>query len=611
MIRSISFCVMPISKGRTFLKTCLESIAVQGVQDYEILIDGPGNNDGHIRYLPWSSGSAGSINQTRNRLCASAQKEHIVLIDASLSLAPDWFANLRNVTWLDVIGSRLETKRGGRGIDWSFSHTLKSGKWVLPLEYEEWLTRAFVNCNLVLFRKAVWERVGFEENRSALDGSEDFCLRAAEMGYRVGIASKARGLFQANGSWWRPFNPGKEYDEARKVVGRFRKTLFEGSQQFLAGQYEQALDCFHTVLEEDPDNIDVLAKTGLALRNTGKAYEAIETFNHVLAAEPGNKVALRGRGWAYLQLGDAARAIPDLQFVMQNVPPGDYGPWLEAARGLATALGQTGDTTGSIQVYQEILEKLPRDFVQPPLDVYQGLGEAQLRAGNPALAEPHLAKALALAEKEQPALVPALKQKLEQARQPGIALLQSGQFEQALKLFLPILENEPGNPDIRNHVGWAMHNLGRYAEAIDHFNIALETHAGHLAARRGRGWAQLQSQQHESALADLLRAFEETPVTDAAERLEAARGLGWAQYHCGHFIDAINTFENVLQTFPKEWGEPPFDVYHGLGHACFQAGRMADAKRHLARAKEKADPTNTDLITDLQHTLDQAERGLI
>jgi len=610
MIRSISFCVIPSPDARNHINACLQSIAAQGVEDYEILVPGSGEPRNRTRFVALPPGmSPKNINPVRNHLCSQASKDYILLMDASLTLAPDWYANVRHVTWLDVIGSRLETRKGRRGIDWSFSHTLRSQKWILPLEYGEWLTRAFVNGDLMLLRKTVWDRIHFEDDLSALDGSEQFCLRAGEMGYRVGVIPAARGIFQNKGSFFRPYNPGKAYEEARKVVGRFRKNLFDGSQLFLAGNYDSALNRFRTVLEEDPDNIDVLSKVGLAMRNTGKPGEAIETFDRVLEQEPENKVALRGRGWAYLQRGQPDRAIPDLEFVMRNVPPGDYGPWLEAARGLAMAHFQCGAAAESIQVYEEILEKLPRDFIQPPLDVYQGLGDACIQAGNLEEADKHLSQALSMAEADQPELVPVLQNKIEQARQPGNALLQSGQFEQALKWFQTLIEREPENADALAKAGWALHNLGRYEEAIEYFGRALQRQAQHALALRGRGWAHLQNGQPEKALPDLKQAMKGIDAGDPAARLEAARGLGWAHYHCGHAKEAIQVFENALKMFPETLGEAPFDVFQGLGHACFKAGRMKEAERYLTQALEKADPNNADLIANLKATIEQTRGG--
>ena len=56
----------------------------------------------------------------------------------------------------------------------------------------------------------------------------------------------------------------------------------------------------------------------------------------------------------------------------------------------------------------------------------------------------------------------------------GEALLQEGNFEDALEFFEQALLLDQKNPELWNHKGVALRSMGRYDEAIECFNKSLE-----------------------------------------------------------------------------------------------------------------------------------------
>jgi hypothetical protein len=92
LIESITFGVMPYSGDRAHLERCVASIVKQRVPQHEILVcdsSGESTNCKPLRSEDWAQ--TGEFNRLRNRICAQAAGEFIVLIADVMELGAGWY----------------------------------------------------------------------------------------------------------------------------------------------------------------------------------------------------------------------------------------------------------------------------------------------------------------------------------------------------------------------------------------------------------------------------------------------------------------------------------------------------------------------------------------
>lgn len=198
MISSMSFCITSLKYSEKILGKCIEGILKQNIPESEILIYSTKNMGGDIKNIyneEWKGNV--SLNKIRNYICSKARKEFVALIDTSVELASDWYSNIKKADYFDVIGSQLITPDMKRCVDWGYKVNTGKKYLYLPLHYDEWMTKAFINGALILIKKKVLELLKFNENISSWEGDDvDFCTRASEIGFRVGVIQGAKALWK-------------------------------------------------------------------------------------------------------------------------------------------------------------------------------------------------------------------------------------------------------------------------------------------------------------------------------------------------------------------------------------------------------------------------------
>ena len=200
MIREISFCILNYSESDKFLKRCIESVDNQGLSEYEILVWGISCNEDNVKYCrkeDWAR--QGALNKMRNYLCSHASKEFIVLMDSNVELTRDWYSQIKRANCFDLIGSRLVTSDNKRVIDWAYQVRLAGQNLPLPLQYDEWTTRAYISGILIMIGRSVWEDLKFNEGLLlGKDDDMDFCLQASKIGFRTGVFPEAIAIWHYN-----------------------------------------------------------------------------------------------------------------------------------------------------------------------------------------------------------------------------------------------------------------------------------------------------------------------------------------------------------------------------------------------------------------------------
>jgi tetratricopeptide (TPR) repeat protein len=230
--------------------------------------------------------------------------------------------------------------------------------------------------------------------------------------------------------------------ERRKSLGDYVR----GLDEFLRGDFRQAIATLEAVLASDPENVEARIALGDCYREVGDAAEAkkhhhhvhkvfghdlarnfvslgldeiqlksheraVEAFDQALRLSPRDPTALAGMARAYAEAGDAAEAAACLRRLHPGGPSQDLGAKerREASKRFAEA-GQAafegGDADGAVRFFTEALAFEPRS-----VRARTGLVRAAHGLGDPdrarRLVEEHVAELKRLSADEEVLFEPA------------------------------------------------------------------------------------------------------------------------------------------------------------------------------------------------------------
>jgi tetratricopeptide (TPR) repeat protein len=140
------------------------------------------------------------------------------------------------------------------------------------------------------------------------------------------------------------------------------------------------------------------------------------------------------------------------------------------------------------------------------------------------------------------------------------AARESGQLDEALRLYREALAARPDFDEGRWYVGTLLYELDRYSEAKDAFSEVLRREPAHAGALGMKGLCEFELRQYEAALTDLLQA----------RQMGVARSPGIAtvvRYHAAILLTRAGEFEvanQILIDFVADGTETP-PVIEALG----------------------------------------------
>lgn len=122
----------------------------------------------------------------------------------------------------------------------------------------------------------------------------------------------------------------------------------------LAGQLQDAEECYRMILRDEPDDADVLFNLANVLVQLERAEEAIEVYRNALYAEPEFKEAWNNLGNSLADLGKLSEAL--LAFQQALLVDAEYA---SACYGLARTLELSGRQREAVVQWQRYLEMTP------------------------------------------------------------------------------------------------------------------------------------------------------------------------------------------------------------------------------------------------------------
>lgn len=266
----------------------------------------------------------------------------------------------------------------------------------------------------------------------------------------------------------------------------------QAQQYFEAGNFAAAETLYRKMLEDEPDNPEVLFMLSLTRQGQDDLDEPVQLLGHAIRVQPRN---------------------PTLHY-----------------------------TLGNVQLRRRNLEEASRSFhaaadLDPNFaDAQNGIAIVELARGRFAAAEHALRSAL----KSDPQNVRVLVNL-------GLAKLEQDRTEEAMPHFQQALEIEPENHVAQLHLGRAFMKAGNSGFALRCFENALEKLPDSIEVLRLLAAARMDSGQHAAA-ADSFRRI----LHLGQESAEVMAGLARCEYALGHAKEAEGAFLRALRLAPDD-----------------------------------------------------------
>jgi tetratricopeptide (TPR) repeat protein len=209
-------------------------------------------------------------------------------------------------------------------------------------------------------------------------------------------------------------------------------------------QYEQALQATRSRLRNAPRDYHLWALEGIVLSLQGKDAQALEALDKALAISPNYSAALKGEAQLLYKTRDK-RAIPILEKIL-TLDPND----LTANEMLAMVEEKEGDCNNAIGHFQAS----PETIANHP-DSLEAYAKCLAQTGQPEKAIPVFEQlALLLPERSYPKY------------DIGLLLVQTKQYEAALKVLDPLIAAEPSDPEVLSLASEAYEATGDTPKAV-------------------------------------------------------------------------------------------------------------------------------------------------
>ena len=148
------------------------------------------------------------------------------------------------------------------------------------------------------------------------------------------------------------------------------KELNKAISKFNAGEYDESIQLFDTILETDSTNADALFRRGIAYRKTDQPEKSINDFTAILDRLPDEATIYYERAISYFKMGKTELALTDMD---QSVMLEPDKAFRYSSRAYIRA---SVDIDGAIEDYKKAIELDPNDEIS-----YNNLGLLQEQKG--------------------------------------------------------------------------------------------------------------------------------------------------------------------------------------------------------------------------------------
>ncbi|WP_293333344.1 CHAT domain-containing protein [Microcoleus sp. CAWBG58] len=369
---------------------------------------------------------------------------------------------------------------------------------------------------------------------------------------------------QSTEVFFNPIDLKPSYDKALYFKPDGEVWYNRGNEQYMKGEFEEAIASYDKSLEIKPDYHDVWYNRGIALGKLGRLEDAIASYDKALEFKPDYHEAWNGRGVILCDnLKRYEDAIASFDKALEIKP--DYH---EAWGNRGVALGKLGRLEDAIASYDKALEIKP--------DYYDAWNNRSIILRNLGRLEDAIAS-------DDKAL--AIKPDFHEAwNNRGSALGKLGRLEDAIASYDKALEIKPDYYDAWNNRGIPLDNLNRYEEAIASYDKALEIKPDLHEAWINRSNTVKDAPKHRLLVYELLQA--KFPKSPPVTRTLLTHNLTQRGYE-GQVLTLKTGLEYCPQnTHPEGYGQ----LYKALGNAHYDEGRFNSSSTSYQEALKTLTP---------------------
>ncbi|HLW24703.1 MAG TPA: sulfotransferase [Steroidobacteraceae bacterium] len=317
--------------------------------------------------------------------------------------------------------------------------------------------------------------------------------------------------------------------EARPA-SRIEAALRQLRVQIEGQAYAEVLDATTSLLEEFPENRDLLYLTALAQRRLGRVADALRTLERLQRAGGPFGRLYQERGHCYRQVGDMPSARAAYHRALS------LNPTLQASRRALSALCGPGEEQdlpaqgpAAADGRSSVLEHLPR----PLLGAYDHYYEGDLTTAARIVRDYLVARS----------------QDAEALRLQASIATRLGALENAQDILERALEHSPNHRGLRADYAAVLMQQHDFERARLELCSLLHTDSSDRSTRARHAFACLSLGRAEEALQGYQALAREEP-----ERADWSHAVGYAQQVLGRAAAAVDQYRRALQQRPG-WGE--------------------------------------------------------
>ena len=393
-------------------------------------------------------------------------------------------------------------------------------------------------------------------------------------------------------------------DPPEKLAHQLQLDL--GAAYEFNGDTDHAIEFLRTLVASYPKSADVHFALATVYAKHVRFKEAKAEYEEAVRLDPEDNVARISLAKILTELGENAAALPHFQVYTRRVPA-DY----EGHLVMGAAYRRLGDLTQAARELRRAVELKPDSyearynlgFVLAHSEHLEE-GIEQLEAAkklNPHAAEAPYELSLIFKKKNDPQRAEEEVHAFQEAKRwsdresnaailgsKANALLEKGDTEGAVAMYIEVIELEPDNPKTHYNLALALEKLGKRGEESQELEKAVELDPNFAEAHNQLGILRLANGRGNDAEREFRTALAINP-----EYAEAENGLANVYVHQGKIAEAVSLFRKATEHDPKnaraylDWGL----VLAGQGH-------YAGAEE-LFRKAIGLSPNNTDAYTTL------------
>lgn len=319
------------------------------------------------------------------------------------------------------------------------------------------------------------------------------------------------------------------------------------------------------ITEEGIRGIQSALDRGADLFGQSRYEEALEAFDEVLEEDPDHEIALLNRGRAFQALGETERARSDFERLLREDPE------LELVKNLLAMLDSTapGASNGA-QATSTAPVSSPSE--SPTTTTPSGTLEERYQAGLANFRSSEFRSAV-----ETLSQVTAESPHYKEADiNMAMAHFYLGETEEALAKFGDVIDANPDASNAYNLRGQCHHMLGNPSEAVKDFDNLIRLVPDYVEGYNRRGQSHLMLKNYDKALDDFERVTE----------LQADSSIGYefigrTRIEMGDYENAVRSLDVAARKNPND-----ADIFYFRSIAYEKLGNDRDREKDLERALE-------------------------